>query len=249
MLAFAVTSAPLMMNALNDMEFIFNCDHNFADRYTGEADYFVAKEKQPENEGQWNSWETNFVPDLRTAFLGDYRDDGKVEGGRVMGIMMADGWASLHTSWWPAGKYHKAHYHGPGAILLGLKSEGYVLMWPKHCGIHPYQDGYGDKVIKMNWKPNGIYSPCSEWFHQHFNTGPEIARHLAVKGGGIGFDLPSFRGTNYVLSIREEGGTIIEYEDEDPQIRRMFEEEVRQKGGTFTMKPVVYRTDPLPYKF
>src|SRR3990172_3399520 len=38
-LLFAITSAPLVMNALRNLEFIFNCDYNFTDRYTGKADY------------------------------------------------------------------------------------------------------------------------------------------------------------------------------------------------------------------
>ena len=38
---------------------------------------------------------------------------------------------------------------------------------------------------------------------------------------------------------------LIDYEDEDPEIRRMFEEDLQQKGVEFDMKPVVYRTDPL----
>lgn len=248
-LVFGQTSAPLVMMTLYNTEFIFNCDYNFTDRYKGEADYFRAVENQPKAEGQARGWATNFVPDLRTVFLDD--SPGKVEGGQISGITMAS-WGGVHASSWPSGKYHKAHYHGPGAVLLGMRGEGYVLIWFRRYGIHPYADGHGDKVVKVPWKKHSIYSPQSEWFHQHFNTGKEPALHLATTGGGLGVALPTLRERPGELarlgfpdgSIRN-GGTIIEYEDEDPEIRRAFEKELRQKGIKSIMNPVVYRTDPF----
>ncbi|MDZ4246371.1 MAG: cupin domain-containing protein, partial [Dehalococcoidia bacterium] len=178
-LILAQTSAPLVMTAFRETDFIFNCDHKFPNRYTGKADYFQATENRSRQllasgETRGTRWETNFVPDIRTI-VGDYMSPWKVEGGQQIYIVMA-AWSGLHLSTWPLGIYHKAHYHGPGAILLGLHSEGYVLLWPRRCGIHPYQDGYEDKVIKLNWGPNSVYCPPLEWFHQHFNTGKEPAR-------------------------------------------------------------------------
>ncbi|MBI2853538.1 MAG: cupin domain-containing protein [Chloroflexi bacterium] len=254
-LFFAVTCAPLVMEAVRNTEFVFNCDYNFTDRFGGQSDYFLASEKRsyvrerPDGGGEQQLfWETNFIPDVRTAFLGNHVSPGKIEGGRQTRIRMA-GWARLHTSEWPSGKYHKAHHHGPGAIIMGLRSEGYVMLWHKQYGIHPFQDGHGDKVMKVNWKPGSIYSPPREWFHQHFNTGREPARHWADTGSGIGNDLPTLKeltelGYENVRSVRD-GGRLIHYEDEDPEIRRMFQEELRQKGIECTMSPVVYRTDPF----
>ena len=255
-LLFAITSAPLMMNASGNTEFIFNCDYNFTDRYTGQTEYFLASEKRTYTEegiegegGQRLHWETNFVPNLYTAFLGDHLSPHKVAGGRQTNIIMA-GWGAMHTSEWPVGKYHKAHYHWPGVILLGLKSEGYVLIWDAQYGPHPFQDGHGDKVMKVDWKPGSIYCPPYKWFHQHFNTGKEVARHLASDSGlGIGF--PSTeeqpRATYGPGRSVRDGGRLIEYEDEDPEIRRMFEGELQGKGVECTMPPVVYRTDPFKF--
>ena len=39
-----------------------------------------------------------------------------------------------HLAEWPVGRYHKAHFHGGGAVLVILRSEGYSLMWPNHLG-------------------------------------------------------------------------------------------------------------------
>ena len=249
-LIFAQTSAPLAMTTFRSTEFIFNCDYNFTDRYSGQSDYFLASGKRTRQElagggTRGTRWETNFVPDVR-AVVGDYLSPWKVEGGRQTYIILSS-WAGVHLSEWPVGIYHKAHYHGPGAVLVGLKSEGYVLVWPRQYGIHPFQSGYGDKVEKIDWKPGSIYCPPYEWFHQNFNTGGEEAQHLAVTGGGLGIELPTLtqRTSGAGSPSIRDGGTVIEYEDEDPEIRRMFQEELRENGVEFAMKPVVYRTDPF----
>ncbi|MDP2730802.1 MAG: cupin domain-containing protein [Dehalococcoidales bacterium] len=248
---FAQTSAPLAMTLFRDAEFVFNCPVNFTDRYSGEADYFaatdkVSREQLANGETRGTRWETNFVPDLR-AVVGNYDSPWKVEGGGRQSYFRMAAWTSAGSSIWPVGVYHKAHYHGPGAILLGLNSEGYVLLWHRQYGIHPYQDGHGDEVIKMNWKNNSIYVPPTEWFHQHFNTGKEPARQLRVTGGGLGIELPTVTGRRSGEGgpgIRQ-GGTVIGHEDEDPQIRRDFQEALKQNGIEFAMNPVVYRTDPV----
>lgn len=244
-LFFAVSNAPVVMEDLRNTEFIFNCDYKFTDRYIGQTNYFLASEKRYK-EGVQGIWETNFVPDVRTAFLDDLFQ--KVAGGQITQFRMAS-WTTVHSSEWPAGKYHKAHYHGPGAVLLGLKSVGFVLVWPRQYGIHPFQDGHRDKVMKLNWKPGSIYSPPNEWFHQHFNTGKEPARHLAVTGGGSRFAGPRSEHDRAVYVSVRDNGWLINYEDEDPEIRKMFQEELRQKGIEFTMPPVVYRTEPFKFSF
>ena len=45
-------------------------------------------------------------------------------------------------------------------------------------------------------------------------------------------------------SLRE-GGTLIEYEDEDPEVRRGFLEECKKNGVEARMPPITYRNDPL----
>ncbi len=251
-LCFAVTNAPAVLNAFHNTDFIFNCDYNFTDRYKGQADYFLARENKLDENGRPTYWQTNFIADVRSSLFRDNPSsspDRKAEGGQGAQFRM-DAWSGMHSSEWPSGKYHAAHYHYAGAVLLGLKGEGYVLVWDCRYGIHPYQDGHGDKVVKGHWKVNSIYSPCNVWFHQHFNTGPEPARHLAVTGGGIEGRNDFTRGDRSYYSEEvpkniRAGGNLIVHEDEDPEIRRVFQEELRQNGVEFTMEPVVYRTDPF----
>lgn len=245
-LIFVQSNAPAVMNAFRNAEFIFNCDYKFTDRYTGQDDYFQVSDKRYTEEGRAQAiWETNFIPDVSTAFLRPGSMAGKVEGGAGTFCRMAS-WTGMHFSEWPSGKYHKAHYHAGGAVLVGLTGTGYVLVWPREYGIHPYQDGHGDKVLRADWGFGGVYSPSNEWFHQHFNVGTDPARHLAVTGGGVQGNAEGFPGGHYLGggTVRESG-SLIEYDDEDPEIRRMFKEELQKKGIEFTMEPVSYRTDAV----
>ena len=237
----AFTTAPRLMNSLEDVDFIFNSDHQFRRDYTGQVDYFIAGEERVREGAFENVWYTNFIPDSRRAYLDDHEQ--KVAGGQLTAYRMGRNFPHGHMSEWPAGMYHKAHSHGPGAILTGLLGKGYVLLWPKEFGIHPYQDGHADQVVKVEWGPRSIYAPPDGWYHQHFNSGKEVARHLAVYGFRIPKDANSeWVGEDYLgyFSVKE-GGTLIEYEDEDPEIRRHFTKTISKDGIEMKMPSVTYR--------
>ena len=230
-----VITAPRVMNALYDNEFVFNCDHQFPERYAGGAEYFARGEDR-HMQGRATVWVTNFIPDANAEFLdpGEY----KVAGGQMTGYRMTADFPMGHISEWPVGRYHKAHYHGPGALLIGLRGKGYVPLWPHEAGIHPYQDGHEDRVISVDWGPRSLYVPPDGWFHQHMNTGKEPARHIAVYSSRP----PRMEGEDAVVTTSyRDGGTLIEYEDEDPDIRRRFIEALKREGVECTMPPVVYR--------
>lgn len=237
----AITNAPEIIDLFHNLDFVFNNDFVFKDRYGGQTDYFTASDKRY-RVGLQNIWETNFIPNVDSAGLEDLEQ--KVSGGQLTQFEMAGNSLIGHISEWPAGRYHKAHWHGPGAVLVGLKSEGYVLLWPREVGIHPFQDGYEDQVVVVNWKRNSIYSPPDAWFHQHFNTGRERARHLAIRYGSRihrqSYGTRRSRGEEMVYTSVKEGGSLINYEDEDPEIRRRFEEALRKSGVEMQMPAVVY---------
>jgi mannose-6-phosphate isomerase-like protein (cupin superfamily) len=238
-----VTTAPAVMNTLDNLDFVFECDYPFIDLYQDGESYFKPSDLKT-TEGKYRQviWHTNMIPNsLATAV-----DDGKykVAGGQMTGYRMGKRFPHGHISEWPAGLYHKAHYHGPGAILLGLDGEGYVLAWDSKLGPRPYQNGHGDEVIRVNWRQNSIYSPPDAYYHQHFNSGAGPARHIAVYGATLpmgvhGMMTPS-DGWKGLMSTRE-GGTLIEYEDEDPQIRKDFEAAIGKHGIPCKMPVVQYR--------
>lgn len=228
---FAVTTAPRIINSLDDSDVVFNCDYAFGELYKEGENYFHAPDQRTV-EGWYNQtiWHTNFIPNAHTAAVNPHEQ--KVAGGDLTGYRMGKVFPHGHISQWPQGRYHKAHYHGPGAILLGLDGDGYVLAWPRELGARPYQDGHGDQVARVQWGKDSIYSPPNGWFHQHFNAGAGPARHVAVYGMTLPLgvhDLNEEDGWRGHKSFKE-GGTLIEYEDEDPQIRADFERSLAQKG-------------------
>jgi mannose-6-phosphate isomerase-like protein (cupin superfamily) len=257
-LYFGVTNAPRVFNGIfgawtggsapSQLEFVFNCDYDFVDIYDGSDGYFNRTDNRVTT-GRYNAsiWYTNFIPNVSEEFVEDM--EHKVAGGQLTGYRMAGGFPSGHISEWPVGRYHKAHYHGPGAVLVGLKGHGYVNLWPRGLGIHPWQDGHADQVSMVEWGPNSIYVPPDGWFHQHMSTGQVPARHVAVYGGTIplGIQRGAEEGGVY-LPVRE-GGVLIDYEDEDPEVRRYFIEANRREGVECDMPPVTYRTDPVPLDF
>ena len=238
----AVTTAPGLMSALSDSAFAFNCEHQFLDRFGGEADYFATGENRRR---EWHNlaWATNFIPDVRTAFL--EAEGRKASGGLHLNYRMAGNFPVGHMSQWPVGRYHKAHYHGPGALLQGLRGDGYCLLWPHEFGTHPYRDGFEDQVVHQEWKAGSIYSPPNGWYHQHFNTSNEPARLLAMYGNHT-YRQDAFHAYDgdepLILTSVREGGSMVEYEDEDPEIRRRFEEVLRRGGVECTMPEQVYRS-------
>src|SRR5262245_42914504 len=66
-----VTNAPPVINLYEDLEFIFGCEHDFKNRFNGEADYFSAKGEQ-----KGLLLQTNFV--AGAALLG--ADQRQVDG-------------------------------------------------------------------------------------------------------------------------------------------------------------------------
>ena len=225
----AVTTAPQIMYALHDPDFIFNCQHQFLDRFSGQGDFFSPGENRVNVGRRYVSaiWQTSFIPNVLTRFLDP--NERKAIGGHSTGYRMGRAFPIGHMAEWPVGIYHKAHYHDSGALLVGVRGEGYVLLWPHELGLHPYEDGHGDQVLKVDWKVKSIYTPPDGWYHQHFNTSTEPARHAAIYGN------PSTARTritevDQLLTSTREGGNLIEYEDEDPEVRRQFVEALRQKG-------------------
>ena len=235
----AVTNAPVIMDVVHNEDFVFNCPYNFSDRYSGAEGFFKIGQKRYEL-GMQHIWETNFIMDIESAAVD--RRDVKGAGVSITQFELSGNALIGHLAQWPAGRYHKAHYHGAGAILLGLQSSGYVLLWSKELGTQPYKSGHGDEVVEVKWKKGSVYCPPGGWFHQHLNTGPEPARHLAIRYGSrlhpIGFKIADKRSEDGVYIDVKRGGTLIEYADEDPYIRRHYEEELRKTGVACQMPAV-----------
>jgi mannose-6-phosphate isomerase-like protein (cupin superfamily) len=226
----AVITAPVVMNMFHNPGFVFNAGYDFLDRFDGEAKFDGSGELYLSSRGTYRIWDTNFVPNADTIPL--YRRNNRGAGGSYLCFELANGTMVAHISEFPVGTYKKAHRHGPGANVIILSGQGFTLLW---------ELGKWDERVKVDWKPGSIVVPPSQWFHQHFNTGPQPARYLALRWGsnrhafrpgGHGVD----GGTD--TSVKD-GGAQIEYADEDQEVHRLFEAELKQTGATCHMKDLV----------
>ncbi len=122
--------------------------------------------------------------------------------------------------------YKKAHRHGHGTIVIFLSGEGYSLMWPEGK----------DKVI-CPWHEGSAIVPPNNWFHHHFVQSPTATKMLALHRSLLH---PSL-GDNVVDYERNE----IQYWQEDPYIREMFEQKLAERGLSYQMPPDATRTRTL----
>jgi uncharacterized RmlC-like cupin family protein len=215
---FSPTTAPLMMNALQDSELVFQSDWVFKDRYSAADDYFTGPGKKIDS----REWETNFISDVKSFKLEDRSERGAKSS--IMFFLMSGNAMNIHISEFPPGAYKKAHRHGPGAEIIVLNGSGYSLLW------FP-----GDKErVKVDWKPGSIFSPRNGEYHQHFNTGPTPARYLAYTFGSLVVSDTEDAGEGARLS-EKDGGWQIEYEDEDPAVFDLFAQECDRHGAPVTI--------------
>ena len=202
---YAVTNNCFVMNLFHNVDFVFNSDYVFTDRFDPEGnDYFSG---EGDIEGRF-FMTTNFVPDTRELKLLDYSERGK--GSTNMKFNLADQTMGAHISEFPVGTYKKGHKHGPGAHVVIVSGQGYSILWPE-----------GTEPRKVNWGPGSVVVPPNEWFHQHFNSGANPARYLALRWNNFRYRFmkeASQAGSTYT-SLKDGGGQI-EFEDENPATHR-----------------------------
>jgi hypothetical protein len=205
-----------MINALGDINFVFNTPYDFKERFAGESDYFANKGEQ-----KGLLLDTNFVADAINLPLISAKERGA--GGGHIRFSMAKGSMNSHISQFPVGTYKKGHAHGPGAHVIVMNGEGFSLMWPE-----------GEEPRRFDWTEGTMIVPPNMWFHQHFNTGTTPARYLAFKAEGV--SIRNSQGVPKAWISRRVGGHQIDYADESPLVRQTFAEALAKNGLTPRME-------------
>ena len=223
----STTNLPMQLNLFHNRRFVFENGWDFGERlgdekhFTGDGDFI------PTRPGR-HMWETNFVPDLEAFELRQWAARGA--GGSNMMFVLADGTMHAHMSEMPVGTYKKGHRHGADFHIFTVKGTGYSLLW--------YE---GDEEFRrVDWRHGVVYAPPDMMFHQHFNTSREPARYLAVAFGGLRYPFTDDKRKTFLgmdVSITK-GGRQIEYEDEDPRIRELYERELAATGAPLRMPAV-----------
>ncbi|MBX9738458.1 MAG: cupin domain-containing protein [Beijerinckiaceae bacterium] len=240
------TSAPNMMNLIDNPHFIFNCPYDFTDRYSGNDDYFKPKDDlEPDPVRGLAMKRTNFIPDIINCEmpLDNRRSPGYRRLEPHMGGQRFHLWIGQHET----GRYSKAHCHESAAILICVKGKGYTYTWPEGLGSKPWEAGKGDKVMRQDYEFGGMVSaaPMSgDWFHQHFGISKDPLRftawfgpnnHSALKPGRPGEAMADI----WAIDIKK-GGRAIPYNDEDPYIRKEFEQTLAAEGVPSRMEEKLY---------
>jgi len=240
------TTAPPAMNLYDNDSFVFNNDYVFSDRFDGAQDYFKPKEDlAPDPVRGLAMRRTNIVPDIVKCELP--LDNRRSPGYRRIEPHMAGNrfymWIGQHET----GRYSKAHRHGSAAVLICVKGKGYTYTWPSDIGTQPFSAGKRDQVFRVDYEPVGMVSaaPMSgDWFHQHFGVSKESLRLTAWFGANNSRSRkPGRPGEKQkdlgAIDIRD-GGSAIPYDEEDPYIRKEYEETLAKEGAVSRMESWLY---------
>jgi len=216
---------PLAMSAVPDLDFQFRGPLEEPDRLYGKEEFYAEAVMMTRTDaggrrGQGVYWRANFIPNMNSwdklvPFW------GRGAGGYVVRIEFPGGDMDCHMSVFDPQLYKKAHKHGPGRVIVIPKGEGYSILMPPP-GVE------GERVV-CPWQEGSIFVPPDNWYHQHFNTGRESARYLALHA------LPQFSGNPYRHQI--------EYPQEDPWVRERFEAEIA-KIGLKSLMPIEAYQNP-----
>jgi quercetin dioxygenase-like cupin family protein len=241
------TTAPNVMNLIDNMSFIFDCPMDFTDRYSGQDDFFKAKEDlEPDPVRGLAMRRTNLVPDLINCELP--LDNRRSPGYRRVEPSMAGNRFYLWIGQHETGRYSKAHKHQSAAVLLCLKGKGYTYTWPADIvGMTPWKDGKEEYVRQQNYEYGGLVSaaPMSgDWFHQHFGIGKEPLRVSAWHGPNNQRSRKAGRPGEQIMDYGaidlKKGGSAIPYCDEDPHQRHEFERRLAEEGVKSRMEDAFY---------
>jgi quercetin dioxygenase-like cupin family protein len=239
----AVTDLPIVMDLFHNARFIFNNDFVFTDRYNGEKEFFecgphkIRKGSAPgvtgEGKGR-DSYECSLITDARTLTLFDAPARGRKN--RTAEIQLADNTLQCHVSEFPVGTYKRAHRHGPGSHVLVIGGRGYTLLWK---GTPRFSDSRIQ--MRVDWADGSMFVPPDHWFHQHFNAGGDPARYMASTWIGGKYFAEGLGGggrTHRLGTVSvHKGGNMIDYLEEDPAIRELYEQELKKSGVEIQMPP------------
>ena len=129
-LLLAGTTAPNLLNLVNNVDVMFNCPYEFRDRFSGADDFYKYKDDiEPDPVRGLAMRRTNFVPDIVNCDLP--LDNRRSPGWRRVEPFMTGNtfylWIGQHEN----GRYSKAHAHTSAAVLICLKGKGYTYTWPE----------------------------------------------------------------------------------------------------------------------
>lgn len=237
---------PLMMDLFHNLDFIFDNEFVFRDRYNNEPDFFVMNPAKFKSVGTAATFkaedlknarlvESGLIPDIKRLDL--YESKARGFANRSVEICLSNDTMQTHISQFDVGTYKTAHRHGPGSHILPIEGVGYSLMWTDSAR---YSDGR--QHMRIDWKDGTLFVPPDRWYHQHFNIGANSAMYIANEWVGAKYWSKAIGGggrTHRLNTVSfHDGGNMVDYTDEDPTVRSQFEEELKKHGVPSRMPAV-----------
>lgn len=228
-----LSDSPLMIDLFRNLDFVFANAFQFRERFHDQPDFFsgVPSKTVPNTEHRHSYSITNLVEDVYAVHL--YPAGHGIIGAGVgtvdHHVEMSGDTMDAHIEEWQPGVYERGHRHGAGDNVLIIKGKGYSLMWPATAGTRPYVEGHADQVVRVDWHEMTLFVPPLGWYHQHFNTSPTSARFVKLDG---------WENRVYPLTSKQtfdQTAINIEYKDEDPKMRQLYQEELKKAGVPFRM--------------
>jgi mannose-6-phosphate isomerase-like protein (cupin superfamily) len=245
-LLLAGSTAPNVLNMINNVQAVFENPFVFRDRFNGADDFFKPKDDiEPDPVRGLAMRKTNFIPDVINCDLP--LDNRRSLGWRRVEPFMTNNqfyyWIGQHEH----GRYSKAHAHTSAAVLICLSGKGYTYSWPERCGVTPWKDGHTSEIRRLDYEPVGLVTAApggARWYHQHFSAGADPLRLTAWFGPhnpGRDPGAPGAKHTDYTAIDVNQGGTAIPYWMEDPFLRTEYEAKLRKNGVDNRMDPAWYQ--------
>ncbi len=234
----SVSNLPIILNLFHNVDFVFDNAHAFQDR-VGDERYFRGEGEFRAVKPGRHQWETNFVADLTSFQLPEWKERGAGGTSSNVQFTLAGSTMHAHISEFGVGTYKKAHRHDAGAHIVCVTGNGYSLLWLD--GQNPVE------TKRVDWKPGTLYAPPDgPTFHQHFNIASVPSRYFVMSFGGARYFISNARKANYQNMDKSvaEGGNQIEYEDEDRRILDLYERECARNGVTSRMRQIVEARTP-----
>ncbi len=223
------TTLPLMMDLFRSRNFIWNNPLDFPDRYAGQPDYF-----DPENRIDYGPTTEHHSLTLsnmvRNAWTWRLFNAGQGYKDTDRHIILSKSAMSTRVEQFPIGTYERGHRHKAGVTIVLITGTGYTFLWPNELGKTPWKDGKGDQVQRLEWEPGVLFVPPEEWYHQHFNSGTEPTRYVRL-GAPPGNEVYKVGAIGLALGA----STRIQFREEDPYVRNLFEKELAKQGATIQM--------------
>ena len=233
------TSAPNVMNLIDNPSFIFNCPHAFTERFSGADDFFKPRDEvEPDPVRGLAMRRTNLIPDVINCDLP--LDNRRSPGYRRVEPRMAENRFYLFIGQHETGRYAKAHKHHSTAVLICVEGQGlhlHVAGCARHHAVEGRQGrqdpapGLRAGRHRLGGADGGRLVPPAFRHQQRPAAAGRLARaqqpSARCKPGGPGEKMADI----WAIDLNK-GGNAIPYHMEDPAIREEFDADAGRRKAS-----------------